>query len=172
MAETKIYISDAIDKELREQAMSKFGYGRGSISSAAEEAIAQWISRENGIKRKLQAIVEMAKTDKDVEAVLLFGSYARKESNYGDIDVALVLKDKKNAAQKLMSYLKAANSGSNLEVQVVIFNNLPLDMQRRVLNESKILCASDKGALYEKSAEIIRSWSDFEYLFNRMISVN
>jgi predicted nucleotidyltransferase len=172
MAETKVYMSDDVDKALREQAMSKFGYGRGSISSAAEEAIVQWLSKENGIKRKLQVIIEMAKTDKDVEAVLLFGSYARKEPNYKDIDVAILLKDKKNSGQKLMSYLKAANPEGDLEVQVVIFNNLPIDVQRRVLNESKILYVSDKAALYEKSAEIIRNWSDFEYGFNTMIAVN
>jgi predicted nucleotidyltransferase len=172
MAETKIYIPDELDRELREQAMSKFGYGRGSISSAAAEAITQWVSKENGIKRRLQAIVEMAKTDKEAEAVLLFGSYARKEPNYRDIDVAIVLKDKKNASQKLMSYLKAANPEGDLEVQVVIFNNLSLDIQRRVLNESKILYISDKAALYEKSAETIRKWSDFEYIFNGMIAVS
>ena len=147
MAETKIYISDDVDKELRERAMSKFGYGRGSISSAAEEAITQWLFREAGIQKKLQTLVEMAKADGETEAILLFGSYARKEPNYRDIDVAIVLKDRKDAARKLMAYLKAANPNANLEIQVVIFNNLPLDMQRRVLNESKILYVSDKKAL-------------------------
>jgi hypothetical protein len=46
MAETKIYIDDNVDKKLREEAMARFGYGRGSISSAVEEAIVQWLRRD------------------------------------------------------------------------------------------------------------------------------
>lgn len=51
MAETKIYIADDIDMKLRELAMERFGYGRGSISSAVEEAIVQWLNKQYAIKK-------------------------------------------------------------------------------------------------------------------------
>lgn len=169
MAETKIYISDEIDKRLREHAMKKFGYGRGSISNAAEEAIAQWLLKESAIKNKLNIIKEMAKTDKDVIAVLLFGSYARKEQNYRDVDVALVIKDGKKSEQKLFDYLKAVDSVENKIIDIVIFGSLPLEMRRRVLNEADILYVSDSSKLYDKSIETIKAWGEYSHMFNIML---
>lgn len=169
MAETKIYISDEIDKRLREHAMKKFGYGRGSISNAAEEAIAQWLLKESAIKNKLNIIKEMAKMDKDVIAVLLFGSYARKEQNYRDVDVALVIKDGKKSEQKLFDYLKAVDSVENKIIDIVIFGSLPLEMRRRVLNEADILYVSDSSKLYDKSIETIKAWGEYSHMFNIML---
>ncbi len=48
MAELKIYLPDELDKRFRKAAMDAYGYGRGSISRAATEAIANWCS-ERGI---------------------------------------------------------------------------------------------------------------------------
>ena len=169
MAETKIYISDEIDKKLRERAMSKFGYGRGSISSAAEEAISQWLLKESVIGNKLKIIKEMAKTDKEMVAVLLFGSYARKEQNYRDVDVALVLKEDKKSEQKLFDYLKAVNSAEDKLIDIVIFNTLPLEMKKSILNEADILYASNISELYDKSIETIKAWGEYSYMFNIML---
>lgn len=169
MAETKIYISDEIDKKLRECAMSKFGYGRGSISSAAEEAISQWLLKESVIGNRLKIIKEMAKTDTEIVAVLLFGSYARKEQNYRDVDVALVLKEDKKSEQKLFDYLKAVNSAEDKLIDIVIFNTLPLEMKRRVLNEADILYASNISELYDKSIETIRAWGEYSFMFNILL---
>lgn len=42
MAELKIYLSEELDKKFRMLAMSIFGYGRGSLSQAAVEALSSW----------------------------------------------------------------------------------------------------------------------------------
>jgi post-segregation antitoxin (ccd killing protein) len=42
MAELKIYISDDLNERFRRIAMSVHGYGRGSLSKAAEEAFTKW----------------------------------------------------------------------------------------------------------------------------------
>src|SRR5215471_19799314 len=42
MAELKIYLSKDLNEKFRRIAMSVFGYGRGSISRAAEEALTKW----------------------------------------------------------------------------------------------------------------------------------
>jgi predicted nucleotidyltransferase len=169
MAETKIYISDEIDKRLRERAMRKFGYGRGSISNAVEEAIAQWLLKESTIESKLNLIKEKARMDKDVIGVLLFGSHTRREQNYRDVDVALVLKDDKKSEQKLFDYLKAVDSAENKVIDIVIFNTLPLEMKRRVLNEAEILYAPNASELYDKSIETIRAWGEYGHMFNIML---
>jgi hypothetical protein len=44
MAELKIYLSDSLSEKFRRIAMSVFGYGRGSLSRAAEEALTKWCS--------------------------------------------------------------------------------------------------------------------------------
>jgi bifunctional pyridoxal-dependent enzyme with beta-cystathionase and maltose regulon repressor activities len=43
MGEIKIKISDEIERKFREMAMKNFGYSKGSISQAAQKAIADWI---------------------------------------------------------------------------------------------------------------------------------
>jgi len=44
VAELKIYLSDSLNEKFRRVAMSVYGYGRGSLSKAAEEAFAKWCS--------------------------------------------------------------------------------------------------------------------------------
>lgn len=42
MAELKVYLSEELDKRFRKLAMSVHGYGKGSLSKAAEDAISKW----------------------------------------------------------------------------------------------------------------------------------
>jgi len=44
MAELKIYLSESLNEKFRRIAMSLHGYGRGSLSKAAEEALTRWCS--------------------------------------------------------------------------------------------------------------------------------
>jgi uncharacterized protein YggL (DUF469 family) len=38
----RFHISDTLEKKFRERAMKRFGYGKGSLSRAVEEAINRW----------------------------------------------------------------------------------------------------------------------------------
>jgi len=42
LAEVKIYLDDELDQRFRRLAMNVYGYGRGSISKAASDALAKW----------------------------------------------------------------------------------------------------------------------------------
>jgi len=44
MAELKIYLSESLNEKFRRIAMRVYGYGRGSLSKAAEEAFTEWCS--------------------------------------------------------------------------------------------------------------------------------
>jgi|GEM_PF-1258281 predicted nucleotidyltransferase len=162
MAETKIYIADEVDARLRELAMERFGYGRGSISSAVEEAIIQWLNTQLEIKNKIKAITDAAEKDKHVIAILLFGSYARKERNYRDIDIAILIDNETKSFDELNKY---SVTGNSINFDISILNDLPLNVQRRVLNEAKVIHVKDKSKLYDYSVRIAEKWSDYEYRF-------
>ncbi len=42
MAELKVYLSEELDKRFRILAMNVYGYGRGSLSEAAVDALTKW----------------------------------------------------------------------------------------------------------------------------------
>lgn len=48
MGRMQIVLADDVEKRLREQAAAKFGFKKGSISLAIEEAIKEWL-RKNGL---------------------------------------------------------------------------------------------------------------------------
>jgi len=49
MGELKIYLPEGLKREFKKRSMEVFGYGRGSISKAAEEAIQRWVSERERI---------------------------------------------------------------------------------------------------------------------------
>lgn len=44
MAGIRFQITDELEKKFREAAMKRFGYGKGALSLAAEEALSRWLS--------------------------------------------------------------------------------------------------------------------------------
>lgn len=49
MAGIKVYVQDEVEEKFRRLAMMTYGYGRGSLSKAAEEAIRQWIKEHEAL---------------------------------------------------------------------------------------------------------------------------
>ena len=47
MAELKVYLPEGLNEKFRRIAMSVYGYGRGSLSKAAEEALTRWCSEHD-----------------------------------------------------------------------------------------------------------------------------
>ena len=45
MAGIKVYVRDDVEEKFRRLAMSVYGYGKGSLSKAAEEAFLWWMKR-------------------------------------------------------------------------------------------------------------------------------
>jgi len=42
-----VYVPDELDKEFKKRSMGAYGYGRGSISKAAAEAMQRWVSERD-----------------------------------------------------------------------------------------------------------------------------
>lgn len=53
MAGIKLYLLDEVEEKFRRLAMMVHGYGRGSLSKAAEEAIKQWITEHEALLKEV-----------------------------------------------------------------------------------------------------------------------
>ncbi len=52
IAGIKVYVSDDVEKRFRQLAMAVYGYGKGSISKAAEEAFLLWALRYESVLKE------------------------------------------------------------------------------------------------------------------------
>jgi predicted nucleotidyltransferase len=108
--------------------------------------------------KALDKLVSKAERDKEILAVMVFGSYARGEK-HRDIDVCLVLsKDLENGSmsRKRLAYV----SESGLDVH--IFQQIPLYIRIRVLKEGKVLFCRDLDALYDIAGHAVKEFAYFE----------
>jgi hypothetical protein len=65
MAELKVYLSEELDKRFRKLAMSIYGYGRGSLSEAAVDALTKWCDRQEARKLDQQQKDEPSRSNSD-----------------------------------------------------------------------------------------------------------
>lgn len=108
----------------------------------------------------LEDLLETAKNDDRILAVMIYGSRARGEARpESDTDVCLVLSpriDSRQAGpQTALDYI----GFSTLDVH--IFQRLPLYVRQRVLKDGKVVLVKNEDDLYEVAFRTVRSWEDF-----------
>lgn len=104
---------------------------------------------------EVERLLTRARQDTDVLAVLLFGSAARQEQTpRSDIDVCLVLVPPGcRERRQINSYERAFLSHKRLayltdfDLDLHIFQQLPLYIRRRVLKEGRVLFVRDEDLL-------------------------
>ena len=112
----------------------------------------------------LDRLTRKAKKDKDILAIILFGSYARNEI-FRDIDACLVLKnDKADIGEKRLEYL---SSFPDLDIQV--FQGLPLYIKARILKEGKIIFCKDRNKLYDIAIKTIKDFTYYEPIYREYL---
>ena len=107
----------------------------------------------------IEPIIAKAKKDKEVVALAVFGSFARKEK-HRDIDICIFLGGKMTnleMSRKRLAYLKGAHE----KFDVQIFQQLPIYIRHRVLKEGKIMFCSDENALYGIASAAVKEYEDF-----------
>lgn len=126
------------------------------------------MKRKKSTKKKidllLDRMVKKAKGDKQILALLLFGSQARDDNiKASDIDICLVLMPGSytslNLSQKRLAYLKS------FDLDIQVFQQLPLYIKVRVLKEGRVLFCRDEDKLYNISFSTIREFADFEHIY-------
>ena len=136
-----------------------------SMGVALTEAIFAWVGKSSEILNGIDNIIKKARLDREIIAVILFGSYARHEKDFRDVDIALLLKEPIRDGIK-----KASEYWISDIFDVSILNGLPLNVASRVLDEGKILYVSDMESLQRFSDKIVRDWSDFKPLYMELIA--
>jgi predicted nucleotidyltransferase len=110
-----------------------------------------------GADGALERLLERAREDPAVLAVVLFGSAARGEATpASDVDVCLILAPGADPTRVRVDYL----GRSDLDVHA--FQALPLYIRTRVLREGRVLLVKDEDALYELAVRTAKAFADFE----------
>ncbi len=115
----------------------------------------------------LKRVKEKAEKDKDILAVLLFGS-SISEKYHRDIDVCLVLNKKLSnidISKKKVSYLKIS---SKLDIQIL--QQLPLYIKIEIIHKNKPLLIKEYDKLFEIARGIIKDFDFFEKYYNDYLS--
>ncbi|MBU3913532.1 MAG: nucleotidyltransferase domain-containing protein [Nanoarchaeota archaeon] len=116
--------------------------------------------------KKIESIIKKSKKDREVLAVLLFGSSLTRQGK--DIDICLVLKEKKSNYEmtgKRIEYLKEFE-----DYDIQIFQQLPLYIRARILKENLILLNKNEKSLYNLAFETIKEIGFYKKLFDLCIN--
>lgn len=109
----------------------------------------------------LDRLLRRAWADPEVLAVVLFGSVARGEATVcSDVDVCLVLEgavgSRRRRAEKRLDYL------GEVDLDVQVFQDLPLYIRPRVLAEGRVLFCRDEDRLYDVAFAAMRAFERFK----------
>ncbi|ETX00884.1 MAG: hypothetical protein ETSY1_09550 [Candidatus Entotheonella factor] len=123
---------------------------------------------DSRVQPLLRNIVEQAKGDATILAVMLFGSTARGEQHPdSDVDICLVLEPGTYAPEVLMDTRLGYLAAFPADIQ--IFQQLPIYIRQRVLKEGKVLWCRDEDALYDLAWRTVQAFDDFKPLYDRYL---
>ena len=106
-------------------------------------------------KEIVSSVTDSLKELSYVEAVYLFGSYAKNTSTpYSDIDIGVILHEPASQWQ----YEKAGQFSSEL-IDVEIFNRMPVEIRNAIVSEGILLYCRDEEYLSEIIKETVREYS-------------
>jgi predicted nucleotidyltransferase len=112
----------------------------------------------------VQRVLDRARRDPAVLAVILFGSHARGEASaVSDVDLCLVLASDSISSLE-MSRVRLAYLAEG-SADIVIFQQLPLPVKSRVLKEGRVLFVRDEDALYGVAIRAARAFEGFRHRY-------
>jgi predicted nucleotidyltransferase len=118
----------------------------------------------------LDKLLERACQDAEVLAVLLFGSVARGEQTVrSDIDVCLVLMPHSTPYERTLLSHKRLEYLTHFDLDVQIFQALPIYIRSRVLKEGQVLFVRDEDLLYEIAFRTAQAFEDFKPIYYRYL---
>ena len=117
-------------------------------------------------KKALEALVEVSRRDPEVLAVIVFGSTARGEDTArSDVDVCVVLMPASQTVEQVALSKKRIEYLALFDLDVQIFQQLPLYMRSRVFKDGQVVFARDEDLLYELALRFAREFEDFKPVY-------
>ena len=113
---------------------------------------------------KFQKIKDIGLKEQKILAVLVFGSYIRKEY-YRDIDICIIFYPEIDEGIKFKEMIKFSSNLSTF-FDISFFTDLPLYVRSRVIKEGKILFNKDYELLFEIYMKTIKDYSLFKPHFD------
>lgn len=119
-------------------------------------------------KFQVNKVIEKAKNDERVIAVALFGSSLNKNKknfNPKDIDLCVFLDKKyknKEMSKKRLEFLR--ENGNEIDIQV--FQQLPVYIRIRVLKEGKFLLTKDSDKIYEIAFNTLKEFGFYKKIYD------
>ncbi len=118
---------------------------------------------------ELDALLVQAERDTDVMAIVRYGSVARNEAHlHSDLDICLVLDPRRGpfSAQD-MAQARTRYLASDLDIK--IFQSLPLYVRQRVLQEGQVVFVRDVSTLYDVALQTVQQYEDFRPIYEQYL---
>jgi len=114
-------------------------------------------------------LLEQAAHDADVLAVVMYGSAARGEAcATSDVDICLLLMPERRTAAQMSA--KRLEYVSEVDLDVQVFQQLPLYIRQRVLKDGRVLFVRDEDRLYDLAFRTVQAFEDFRPRYQAYLS--
>lgn len=114
--------------------------------------------------RDITPIIASIKRNKAVKAIYLFGSQVRGEAGpLSDIDICVIAPA---ASEKEKNEIAGC---AYHDVDVVLFDNLPLTIQARIFKEGKLLYVANQDYIDELAWRTTKMYFDFKPILKKFI---
>jgi predicted nucleotidyltransferase len=118
----------------------------------------------------IDKLLARSRKDADVLAVFLFGSVVRGEQTaHSDIDICLVLVPPSTPYERTLLSRKRLDYLAQFDLDVQIFQALPLYIRSRVLKEGQVLFVRDEDLLYDIAFRTAQAFEDFKPIYYRYL---
>lgn len=121
-----------------------------------------------GVESVLRRVVARAEGDSEALAILLFGSRARGDAGTrSDLDLCLVLEE--GAPTGLAASRKRLDYIAGSDIDLSIFQQLPLHVRSRALKEGQVVFVRDEDRLYAVAIRTAQSFEGFRHHYRRYL---
>jgi len=118
------------------------------------------------MKNILENLKEKVEKEKEIVGVAIFGSSLKGKGR--DIDICLFLDKKYKNIEMSKKRLEFLKDFSELDIQ--IFQQLPIYIRMRIIKEGKIILCKDEDFLYELAINTIKEFGLYKKVYDMYLN--